>query len=740
MNDGLLRCALLLPTAGTENADTNELYNAFFVNAHPAGTIKFPLGFARMPDNGGNFWSRGGRKMVPPSKLLKAVKSNEWTWEFWAKVVERLDYETHHLKSGTFVDMGSFATTCFRLDFDALANRVSVVSETGGYETEFEVDFEPFLDTDWHHFAIVRKDGKFTFFMDGKSQQLAEVRNTEPKLPEESFDHAFDLLFGYSMKDEIRWMGAIDEMRVSDVARYTEDFTPPGSFSRNYGSKFSSQFRFSDENKMGRTQEDGPPLLFADNTCSAPVELGGRKHVFIDDILLEEKENVSVVQNPPPRDEYDIVDFPELLPWEDGNVRSFYDHEGKIHFFVNNGGYGNLNNGAWSLLTSEDGLTFDRPKLNLFKWRDQDAYNAILVGHDGQGHIFRDTNPNVHPEERFKFTMMSYCRGIYVYVSPDGIHWRRNEVCALPLDPSGGVESFWDDQKGVYASFLRAHNLPLHRKPIPDSPAPGNRYAAYAETNRVTEPWPFTRLLNPTIHHDPLLPLVSGPPGELPTPFRPNEDGLEVYRTRAVKYEWAPDVYLAFVRRFYASGDKKERRETELATSRDGLNWTYFGTRPAYIPAEGEFRGIMVEETLSAHGLVRRGDELWTYASVKQRRHGGVAKGDKVVRLTQRLDGFTSLDAGEKRGTAITKPLVFSGSKMELNVKAAGSARVALLNEEGHELNGYTLADCDAIQTDNLRHVVTWNGKEDVSSFSGKTVRLKFEMEDAKLYAMKFVK
>lgn len=148
-----------------------------------------------------------------------------------------------------------------------------------------------------------------------------------------------------------------------------------------------------------------------------------------------------------------------------------------------------------------------------------------------------------------------------------------------------------------------------------------------------------------------------------------------------------------------------------MATSRDGLTpqrgVSTVLRHSSRLYAEGEFRGITVEETLSTHGLVRRGDKLWTYASVKQRRHGGVAEGDKVVRLTQRLDGFTSLDAGEKKGTAITKPLVFSGSKLQLNVKATGTVHVAVLDEDGQEFKGYALADCDAIQTDNLRHVVT---------------------------------
>jgi hypothetical protein len=142
------------------------------------------------------------------------------------------------------------------------------------------------------------------------------------------------------------------------------------------------------------------------------------------------------------------------------------------------------------------------------------------------------------------------------------------------------------------------------------------------------------------------------------------------------------------------------------------------------------------EEVLSLYGLIRRGDEIWQYFDYGGA-HGGGRK-RTYARLTQRLDGFVSLDAGDNTGSVVTRRLVFKGSKLVLNIDAKGSARVAILDENSSPIPGFAATDCDAIRADSVRKIVTWKGKSDVSGPAGKVVRLKFEMQDAKLYAFKF--
>jgi len=129
-------------------------------------------------------------------------------------------------------------------------------------------------------------------------------------------------------------------------------------------------------------------------------------------------------------------------------------------------------------------------------------------------------------------------------------------------------------------------------------------------------------------------------------------------------------------------------------------------------------------------------DELSIYVE----RHNTTA--DKYLeRLTLRLDGFASLHAGYAGGTMASKPITFTGSSHELNhaTSAAGGIRVALHDENDQPIAGFGLDDCDVIRGDELARTVTWNGNADVSKIAGGPVRLRFEMKDADLFAMRFV-
>ena len=57
-------------------------------------------------------------------------------------------------------------------------------------------------------------------------------------------------------------------------------------------------------------------------------------------------------------------------------------------------------------------------------------------------------------------------------------------------------------------------------------------------------------------------------------------------------------------------------------------------------------------------------------------------------------------------------------------------------SEAGEPIPGVTLADCDPIRTDAIRHKVTWKGCHDVSAPAGQVVRVHFEMRDSKLFAL----
>ena len=91
-------------------------------------------------------------------------------------------------------------------------------------------------------------------------------------------------------------------------------------------------------------------------------------------------------------------------------------------------------------------------------------------------------------------------------------------------------------------------------------------------------------------------------------------------------------------------------------------------------------------------------------------------------------------------GESLTKPFRFKGEKLAINVStsAAGSVWIEIQDREGEPIPGFSKADCDEIIGDRIERIVTWKNSADVSSLSGKPIRLRFVMKDADLYSMKF--
>ena len=121
---------------------------------------------------------------------------------------------------------------------------------------------------------------------------------------------------------------------------------------------------------------------------------------------------------------------------------------------------------------------------------------------------------------------------------------------------------------------------------------------------------------------------------------------------------------------------------------------------------------------------------------------------------TMRVDGFASMDGYQEGGTLTTKPLVFNGERLEVNVRAPerpfgvertpptpyGTFAVEILDRKGRTIEAFSAKRCDTFTGDALRHTVTWNGSPDVTALAGETVRLRFHQRNAALYAFQFVR
>jgi hypothetical protein len=256
------------------------------------------------------------------------------------------------------------------------------------------------------------------------------------------------------------------------------------------------------------------------------------------------------------------------------------------------------------------------------------------------------------------------------------------------------------------------------------------------------------------------------PPGfgiEYPIVFGP-EDGFDpiatdIYVPKNLKYPWAPDTYIAFPIMYFHYHDdgpetrqslgKRQRKrgsgtlETQVATSRDGLHWRRY-PRPPYIKI-GRHDGFDVHKNYIAHGMVRRGEEIWQYYVGSEQYHSDWGKGGReaVFRVVQRFDGFVSADTAYTGGKLVTRPLTFEGNRLVLNIDtgAAGYAQLGILDADGRPIDGFGVDDCVYINGDFISTEVEWLKKgNDVSSLAGKPVRLDIRSRGTKLYSLQFAR
>lgn len=97
---------------------------------------------------------------------------------------------------------------------------------------------------------------------------------------------------------------------------------------------------------------------------------------------------------------------------------------------------------------------------------------------------------------------------------------------------------------------------------------------------------------------------------------------------------------------------------------------------------------------------------------------------DRVTALRADLDGQFSLYS-----------LVASGNKVVLNYRTRPSGYIRV---QVNGVEGRTLADCDILSGDETHRVVTWKGSSDTGVTSSEPIQLKFEMQNADLFSVRF--
>jgi hypothetical protein len=355
---------------------------------------------------------------------------------------------------------------------------------------------------------------------------------------------------------------------------------------------------------------------------------------------------------------------------------------------------------------SKDGINWVKPKLGLFEFNGSKDNNIVW---DGIGThcftAFKDSNPNAKPEARYKAmsrgpaakTDNRYKSGLYVYQSPDGVHWKM--IKDEPVILEGAFDSqnlaFYDSVRGLYVDYHRWFNKGLRD--------------IMTCTSKDYVNWTD------------------------PVPLRIKEEKKEHLYTNAIQpYERAPHIYLGFPTRYLPK--QGQRVEPVFMTSRDGLNFKRWSAPVIPESAPKDRKGN--RSNYMAWGLFQlpgNDREFSVYAS--EAYYEG--PDSRLRRFSYRVDGFVSARAGKKGGSLTTKPLVFGGKKLVLNhaVNSGGELKVQFL----HPKTNKVLAESKAVTGDKISGPVSWKRGKSIAELAGQTVRIRFTLKDAHLYSMQFV-
>lgn len=445
----------------------------------------------------------------------------------------------------------------------------------------------------------------------------------------------------------------------------------------------------------------------------------------MDDYLISESENVSLKLHRPERREIVLAGETE---WEDNTMfftRVLRDgDEVRLYYRASMLDRGDERFPVHALAVSHDnGITFTRPNLNMVEYEGSKENNILKIAKvPSIPPPFIDTNPDCPPEQRYK-GLSGEWRECYALSSPDGIHWELMSEETLEMDGTFDTvnTSFWDPLTKTYRSFTRYFEDLASDDEETDVLGAGNVNirAIQSSTSKDFLNW------TPVQHH------------------QYNDDfPFQMYTNATIPCPGAEHIYLSFPNRYVQDRITKPDQvhpgvnDAMFMSSRDGVHWNRFPE--AWIRPGLDQLNWTERNNYPSWGIVETSSTEWSMYVSEHYRHA--SEQPRLRRLSIRPRGFVSMNADYSGGEFVTKPFVFSGSKLRINfsTSAIGAIQIELLDESGNPLQGFSMADMDPIFGDSLDRMVEWKGKGDVSELSGQTIRMRFILKDADLFAFQF--
>ncbi len=468
-----------------------------------------------------------------------------------------------------------------------------------------------------------------------------------------------------------------------------------------------------------------------------PLKIGSERQLFVDDFLIASCQGLTrQLHQPVPHPDNPVMKTREH-PWEEMDGFSLFvlrdEQNGQFRMWYNSRIIYEAENGLryrgpTGYATSADGVHWTKPDLGLVKY-GPDRHNNIVLGEGSINGLFYEPHtPDL--QKRYKALVWHDPReqaeyapreGLYLYWSPDGIHWKGDsQTCVMPLRtgpdttfPETLVPGMGDTTNFIFDTKLNKYvcnGKILFRNPT-------MRTIAHSESDDLVH---WTR------------PIMTMHRGQL-------DGDNQIGEITRIPYE---SMWLGLLGMYHWDRGWKQKHQ-QLAASRDGRHWYRVNPREAFIPLGAEDSWEPDFTIAGRPGPLLIGDELWFYYTGRQRaerfqEQGIDAPHNQHVGLAKlRRDGFVSLRAGDKPGELVTRPLTFAGSRLYVNVatEPGGYLEVGVRTRDGEPVSGFALKDANRITGDGTRILVTWSRGTDIPLPAGKHVRLQFRLKNADLYS-----
>jgi hypothetical protein len=488
------------------------------------------------------------------------------------------------------------------------------------------------------------------------------------------------------------------------------------------------------------------------------VPVGLQKQLLVDDYVIAKKHNITrelcqprklgVVMKPSTPTDFDPVKkFPDGLPKTGGyyafgrRLSVVWNEKQQIFQML----YRASGEGLTGYAESRDGLEWTKPLVS------QDG-KSNLISHRGKNrYTFYEASfmidPNVpwgHPE-KYKAAFNPGNVQCAIAHSANGIHWTSynngRSVTGRAADTFNQI--LWDPIGKRYMLITRTD---LGAKGgLKESRA--SRIMVHEKNNDLTTyptAWKTLAIVN-----------VDDPGGKI------TKAGVPVLQMESMNIWVYENVYFGLMhiltageltgnegRNAVADPDKRPEADVidyHIGTSRNcqdfDKSWVY--ARKPFINRglDGSFDKASLQPSSQ---IITRGNEHFIYYTGLYAQHhapkAAQKKSGRIGLAKLPLDRFICQRAGDKVGIITTKSFNLEGDKLEVNVDANnGWLQIELLDETGKVISGFSgYAAKQYKSVDELQLRPKWKNDGDLSHLKGKTVKLRFTLQNAKLYAFRF--